>query len=128
MTRTEIFKIGGKIIRKNEREIDNPPLKMGLGSQVLYDIFVLIIYFLLNTLYFSFQLFHQFWKVWCLSWSRFAGSIRHICFNHIFSPHDFVLFILTLPYAARLTSWHFGDWKWFSTFQPERQYKKTSGT
>ena len=30
MTRTEIFKIGGKIIWKNEPEIDNPPLKMGL--------------------------------------------------------------------------------------------------
>ena len=77
MTGTKIFKIGGKIIWKNGPEIDKPPLKMGLeffewdlthfsinferfgayheaGSQVLYDIFVLITYFLLNTLYFSF--------------------------------------------------------------------------
>ena len=30
MTGTKIFKIGGKIIWKNEPEIDNPPPKMGL--------------------------------------------------------------------------------------------------
>ena len=54
MTHTKIFEIGGKIIWKYEPEIDNTPLKMGLGSQVLYDIFVLITYFLLMTLYFSF--------------------------------------------------------------------------